>query len=46
MIKDNNREILIHYRLNEAEQTVDEVRKLIEADFSISQMPISALAGM
>lgn len=32
MIKDNDREILIHYRLNQAEQTVDEVRKLIEAD--------------
>ena len=32
MIKDNDREILIHYRLNQAEPTIDEVRKLIEAD--------------
>jgi len=32
MIKDNDREILIQYRLNQAKQTIGEVSKLIEAD--------------
>ncbi len=32
MIKDNDREILIQYRLNQAQQTIGEVSKLIEAD--------------
>ncbi len=32
MIKDNDREILIQYRLNQAGQTINEVSKLIEVD--------------
>jgi uncharacterized protein (UPF0332 family) len=32
MIKDNDREILIQYRLNQAQQTISEVSKLIESD--------------
>ena len=32
MIKDNDREILVQYRLDQARQTIDEVSKLIEAD--------------
>jgi uncharacterized protein (UPF0332 family) len=32
MIKDNDREILIQYRLNQSRQTIGEVSKLIESD--------------
>ena len=32
MIKDNDREILIKYRLNQSRQTIGEVSKLIESD--------------
>jgi len=32
MIKDNDREILIQYRLNQSEQTIVEVDKLIESE--------------
>lgn len=32
MIEDNDREILILYRLNQAEETITEVNKLIEAE--------------
>ncbi|MCX6226137.1 MAG: HEPN domain-containing protein [Bacteroidia bacterium] len=32
MIKDNDREILVQYRLDQARQTISEVNKLIEAD--------------
>ncbi len=32
MIKDNDREILIQYRLNQSMQTIGEVSKLIDAD--------------
>lgn len=32
MIKDNDREVLIQYRLNQSLQTIGEVRKLIDAD--------------
>jgi uncharacterized protein (UPF0332 family) len=32
MIKDNDREILIEYRLNQSMQTIGEVSKLIESD--------------
>jgi len=32
MMKDNDREILIQYRLNQSRQTIGEVSKLIESD--------------
>ena len=32
MINDNDREILIRYRLGQAKQTIEEVNKLVEAD--------------
>ena len=32
MIKDNDREILVQYRLGQAKQTIGDVDKLIESD--------------